>query len=208
MDKIVIGIDESYKRTGITVLRNNEDEPLVMVSVEYMNCKNNSDKREYLISKLFKIMDKLDAMGYNNPHCIEVIVERIRLRSQGFLSMNYIKSASALVSTIIDFFVDYDLPVYSADTRAWKSSVIGTSEPEDNKYGINPKKYPMIKYMKNNGLLKYIVKPYYGRGKAGIINVKINGEMTPCEMNDDLADSYGIAKYGFISGKKLKEEKF
>lgn len=210
MDKLVMGIDESYKRTGITVLKNNEKEPLIMVSVEYMNCNNNSDKREYLVSELFKIMDQLDTKGYNNPHCLEVIVERIRLRSQGFLSFDYIKSMSALVSTIIDFFADYDLPVYSVDTRAWKSAVVGTSKPGDNKYGINPTKYPTILYMRENGLLKHIVKPYRGRGKAGIIDVKINGDKVPCQINDDLADSYCIAKYGFLPDnfKKLMEEKF
>lgn len=210
MDKIVIGIDESYKRTGITVLKNNEKEPLIMVSVGFDECKNNSDRREYLVSKLFRVMDQLDTAGYNNPHCIEVIVERIRLHSQGFLSMDYIKSMSALVSKIIDFFIDYDLPVYSVDTRAWKSAIIGTSKPEDNKYGINPTKYPTILYMRENGLLRYIVEPYHGRGKAGIIDVKMDGKKVSCEINDDLADSYCIAKYGFLPDnyKKLKEERF
>lgn len=210
VDKLVIGIDQSYKRTGITVLKNNEKEPLIMRSVEYDDCKNNSDKREYLDSKLFKVMDELDDMGYNNPHCIEVITERIRLRSQGFLSMDYIKSMSALISRIVDLFIDYDLPVYSVDTRAWKSAIVGTSKAEDNKYGINPTKYPTICYMRDNGLLKYIAKPYQGRGKAGIIDVKINGERVPCEINDDLADSYCIAKYGFLPDnyKKLNLEKF
>lgn len=210
MDKLVIGIDESYKRTGITVLRNNEKEPLIMTSVEFDKCNNNSDKREYLVSKLFNVMDNLDAMGYNEPHCITVIVERIRLRSQGFLSFDYIKSASALVSKIIDFFIDYDVLVYSVDTRAWKSSIVGTSNPEENKYGIDPRKYPTIKYMRDNGLLKYIVKEYRGRGKAGIIDVKIDGKKVPCSINDDLADSYCIAKYGFLPDnyKRLKVEKF
>ena len=50
MSKIVIGIDQSYKRTGITVLK---DKQIVrMRSVNYEGCKNNTDKREILKSIL------------------------------------------------------------------------------------------------------------------------------------------------------------
>ena len=44
----------------------------------------------------------------------------------------------------------------------------------------------------------------------GSINVKIDGVLTPCKINDDIADSYCIAMYGFIpkSQQKLKQETF
>lgn len=210
MDKISIGIDESYQRTGITVLMNDYKEPILMKSVNFEGCKTNYDKREFLVSELFKIMDREDSLGINNPHDIGVIVERIRLKSQGFISFDYIKSMSALVSKIIDFFMDYDIPVYSVDTRSWKSTIVGTSTGEENKYGINPKKYPTIKYMRDNGLLKYIVEPYEGKGTIGVIKVKMDGKKVPCRVNDDLADSYCIAKYWFLDKRfrKIKEERF
>ena len=60
------------------------------------------------------------------------------------------------------------------------------------------------------GLLKYFVEPYNGKGKKGIVNVRINGIKTPCKINDDIADAYCIASYGFLhpSMQKLKEECF
>jgi hypothetical protein len=202
MSKIVIGIDQSYTRTGITVL---EDKKILgMHSVNFDGCKTNTEKREHLKHFLESLFD-----NYNIDN-VMVITERIRLRSQGFLSESYIKSTGALIATIIDIFATYDIPVYSVDTRSWKSQIVGNSKPLENSYGINKEKYRTILYLRSKGLLKHIVEPYTGRGKQGIINVKINGKKTPCKINDDLADSYCIAMYGFLPEhkQKLKEEKF
>lgn len=207
MDKIVIGIDQSYKRTGITVLKNKQI--VLMKSVNYEGCKNNTDKREILKCVLEDIMQELDYIT-NNPHNITVITERIRLRSENFISEDYIKATGALVATIIDLFHTYDVPIYSVDTKSWKNNIVGSSKPLDNPYGIDPKKYRTIVYMRDRGLLKYIVEEYKGRGKKGVLNVKIRGQRVPCKINDDLADSYCIAMYGFLpeDKQKLKEEKF
>lgn len=202
MSKIVIGIDQSYTRTGITVL---EDKKILgMHSVNFDGCKTNTEKREHLKHFIESLFD-----NYNIDN-VMVITERIRLRSQGFLSESYIKSTGALIATIIDIFATYDIPVYSVDTRSWKSQIVGNSKPLENSYGINKEKYRTILYLRSKGLLKHIVEPYTGRGKQGIINVKINGKKTPCKINDDLADSYCIAMYGFLPEhkQKLKEEKF
>lgn len=208
-NKIVIGIDQSYKRTGITVL--GDEQIIKMLSVDYKGCENNSQKRFELRNKLFNLMREIDTQRNTGSKNITVIVERIRLRSQGVLSESYIKSTGALVATIIDFFYYYNnIPVYSVDTRAWKSSIVGTSKPVDNDYGIDPHKYPTILYMRRKGLLGRIVEPYKGRGKKGIIPIKIEGKKVPCKINDDVADSYCIAMYGFLpKGKQnLKEENF
>lgn len=208
-NKIVIGIDQSYKRTGITVL--GDKQILQMLSVDYKGCENNSQKRFELRNELFNLMREIDTQRNTGSKNITVIVERIRLRSQGVLSESYIKSTGALVATIIDFFYHYNnIPVYSVDTRAWKSAIIGTSKPVDNDYGIDPHKYPTILYMRCIGLLGRIAVPYEGRGKKGIIPIKIEGKKVPCKINDDVADSYCIAMYGYLpKGKQnLKEEKF
>lgn len=202
MSKIVIGIDQSYTRTGITVL---EDKKILgMYSVNFDGCKTNTEKREHLKHFLESLFD-----NYNIDN-VMVITERIRLRSQGFLSESYIKSTGALIATIIDIFATYDIPVYSVDTRSWKSQIVGNSKPLENSYGINKEKYRTILYLRSKGLLKHIVEPYTGRGKQGVVNIKINGEKTPCKINDDLADSYCIAMYGFLPEhkQKLNEEKF
>lgn len=203
---IVIGIDQSYTRTGITVLR---DEQILMIeSIDFERCRNNTEKRERIKRNLNEIMlEMLHKYPYDD-RC--VITERIRLRSQGFLSESYIKSTGALIATIIDEAEAFNVPVYSVDTRSWKSQIVGSSKPLDNPYGINPEKYRTILYLRDRGLLKYIVEEYKGKGKKGVINVKIDGKKVPCIINDDLADSYCIALYGYLpkSKQKLKEERF
>lgn len=204
MNRVVIGIDQSYTRTGVTVLR---DKQLVhTMSIDFDTCKDNTEKR-YIVKAVLESV--LLEFTDNNDNII-VITERIRLRSQGFISENYIKSTGALIATIIDLFNTYDIPVYSVDTRSWKGQIIGNSKPLQNPYGINPEKYRTILYLKNKGLLKYIVKEYKGMGTKGVINVKIEGKKVPCKIDDDAADSYCIAMYGFLpeSKQKLKEEKF
>lgn len=37
---------------------------------------------------------------------------------------------------IVDTASQYNIPVYSVDTRAWKSASIGTSKEKSNKYGL------------------------------------------------------------------------
>lgn len=208
MSKIVIGIDQSYTRTGITVLKNKE--VVEMFSLDYEHCNNNSEKRTALENILHEIV--LDH-NITNPL---VITERIRLRSQGFLSEAYIKSTGALIATIIDFFHYYnEIPVYSVDTRSWKSQIVGNSKPLKNPYGINPEKYRTILYMRDKGLLKYIAEEYKGKGEKGVIwaNRRLTDgkkEKVRIKINDDLADSYCIAMYGFLpkNKQKLKEECF
>lgn len=203
--KVVIGIDESYTRTGVTILDNKKI--LCMRSVNFDNCKTNVDKRRHL-DMYFR--QQINRLRKQNKDDITIIVERIRLRSQGFLSEAYIKATGALLSVIIAIGQDYDIPVYSVDTRSWKAQVVGDSKPLQNPYGINPEKYRTILYLKQKGLLKYIVEEYKGKGTKGVINVKIDGEKVPCKINDDIADSYCIAAYGFLPEKqqRLKEEKF
>lgn len=204
---VVIGIDQSYTRTGITVL---EDKKILrMKSIDFKDCKNNTEKRLEIYTYLETIFKHRLKKQIEQNNVI-IITERIRLRSQGFLSEAYIKSTGALIATIIDVARLYNIPVYSVDTRSWKSQIVGDSKPLDNPYGINKEKYRTILYMRDRGLLKYIAEEYKGKGKKGVINVKIGGERVPCKINDDLADSYCIAMYGFIpkTKQKLKEETF
>ena len=206
MGKIVIGIDESYSRTGITIMEAGKIKKTI--SIDYMGCNNNTQKRQLLRTKLCKIISHYT----NRLDDITVITERIRLRSQGFLSEAYMKSTGALVATIIDTFNPFDILVYSVDTRSWKSQIVGTSKPKENKYGIDPHKWPTILYLKQKGLLKYIAYSYKGKSTKGVIkvNMGLTEGIVNCRINDDVADSICIAMYGFLpkSKQKLKEEKF
>lgn len=211
MSKVVIGIDQSYCRTGITVLC--DKEIFEMYSIDFKGCRNNTEKRITLRGKIIDIINQV--VSEIKETDITIICERIRLRSQGFLSENYIKSTGALIASIIDICYGYALPVYSVDTRSWKSQIVGSSKPLNNPYGINPEKYRTILYMRNKGLLKWIAEEYSGRGEKGVIwanrrTVEGKKEKVRIKINDDLADSYCIALYGFLpkSKQKLKEERF
>lgn len=203
---VVIGIDESYTRTGITVLI--DKELYSIQSIDFKGCKSNTDKRKTLRKALYAIIDDLMLNGYADK--IKCIIERIRTFSGGHMSAQYLITTGGLITTIIDVVCQFNIPVYSVDTKSWKNNIVGNSKPLNNPYCINPNKYPTILYMRDKGLLKHIVEPYTGRGKKGIIQVKINGQKVPCKINDDMADSYCIAMYGFLpeTKQKLKEEKF
>lgn len=200
-NKIVIGIDQSYKRTGITIIA--DDEIRKITSIDFQKgFNNNSEKREYLRQKIDSLFGKLK----NKSNNIIVVIERIRLRSEGFLNINYIKSIGALNSIIIDYANKYNYPIYSADTRAWKSKIVGTSKPQNNKYYADPKKWPTIKYVCNLGHKNDILVrlPENTKVKKYFMH---NGEK--CLFNDDAADSCCIALYGNlpINQTTLKEEK-
>ena len=199
-NKIVIGIDQSYKDTGITIGFNN----CIMNSTHCYteNLKNNTLKRKALKLKLFEVFELADKKAKELNAEVIVVIERIRLQSQGFLNINYIKSIGALNACIVDTAFGYDFPVYSVDTRAWKSAIIGTSKGMSNPYGIDEKKYPTIVWCIKHGYKKYIKQEYNGRGKKGVIT-KNNESYT---YNDNIADSIGICLYGYTIKPLLQEE--
>lgn len=211
MSKAIIGIDQSYTRTGVTVLKDRDI--LYMFEMDFKGCKTNSDKRKDLREVVETLLK--DERINNADTDVEIIMERIRLKSQeggdqSFISESYIKATGALIATVIDVAHNFEVPVYSVDTRSWKSAIVGTSKPKENKFEIDPKKYPTILYIKEKGLLEYVIEPYKGRGTKGIITVKKDGVEHRCRVMDDVADSYCIALYGYLpkSKKKLQEEKF
>ena len=137
-NKIVIGIDQSYKNTGISIAADGKLKNISNIRLD--GFKNNPERRNILKSKLDKVFEKYFLLADKYGAEIEIIIERIRLQSDGFLNFDYIKSIGALNSIIIDCAYKYGIEVFSVDTRSWKSQVIGTSKPRNNKYGIDPNK--------------------------------------------------------------------
>lgn len=200
-NKIVIGIDQSYQDTGITVAING----VVKMSrdVELHSLKNNSLRRERLREQLEMIYEFTNNKANEYNASVTVLIERIRLQSQGFLNIDYIKSIGALNALICDVATMYDFPVYSVDTRAWKSTIIGTSKTQNNPYDIDPHKWPTIVWCIKHGYKKYIKYPITNnKKKKGVIEK--DGERY--SYNDNIADSIGICLYGFTKNQKLKEE--
>lgn len=201
MNKVVIGIDQSYKNTGVAVNKNNGED--LKVFGIYTDCyKNNSIKRNVLKEKLNRIVKHVKEK-YPDAEVV-CIIERIRLKSQGFLNINYIKGIGALNAIITDIMYNYGIETFSVDTRAWKSAVVGTSKPMKNKYGLPPEKYPTILWNVKNGRKKNIINYDVGKKKKGVITNK-KGERYMYD--DDKSDSIGISFYGFIPVEKQKLEK-
>ncbi len=196
MDKIIIGIDQSYQDTGVTVSVNGKVRKVYAIKLSKE--KNNSVKRErvrgFLLSLLALIEKKYDT---TDTVCI---IERIRLKSQGFINIDYIRNMGALNATIIDVMYLHGIKTYSVDTRAWKSAIVGSSKPLSNKYGINPEKYPTIIWCIKNGYKDNIIDYDVGKKKNGVITK--NGEKYMYD--DNKADSLAISLYGFIPVKKQK----
>lgn len=195
--KVVIGIDQSYKDTGISIAA---DGVLRLIKhVQLSKLSNNASKR----SKLSRTLrDALDSVVKKADEVV-VICERIRLRSEGFLNIDYIKSIGALNAVIVDTAAEFGVKVYSVDTRSWKSQVVGTSKPMKNKYGVDPKKWPTILFLKDKGYFDKILDANTKK-KKGIIEK----DGIKYFINDNAADSACIALYGFIAeaDQKLEEE--
>jgi len=201
MNKIVIGIDQSYKNTGVTVNINNGEK--LKVRNIYTDCyENNSIKRSVVRKTLFNLISVIK-IAYPKAEVV-CIIERIRLKSQGFLNINYIKGIGALNALIVDVMYNNGIETYSVDTRAWKSAIVGTSKPMENKYGLPPEKYPTILWNVKNGRKKDIINYDVGKKKKGVITNK-KGERYMYD--DDKSDSIAISFYGFLPAKRQKLEK-
>lgn len=206
--KIVIGIDQSYADSGVAVVF---DRRLMAVS----DCKpstrcSNTERRVLLRQAFTRVFSMMQRKASEIQNCeVICIIERIRLQSakpgeQHFLNLDYIKGIGALNALIVDLAHEYQIPVYSVDTRSWKSQVIGSSRPKCNRYGFPDEKWPTIQWCLAQGYAGLIAEAVSPRKKKAVI--ERNGERWT--YNDNKADAIGIAMYGFIDplAQKLEEE--
>ena len=196
--EVCIGIDQSYNNTGISIAA---DDRLVKVTSVWLDkCKDNSERRE----KLRRVLDKAIQSCINNSKNVTCILERIRLRSQGFVNIDYIKSIGALNSVIVDVCHNYLIPTYSVDTRCWKSQVIGTSRGAKNGYGVPEEKWPTVNWVCEMGFEESIMVDMTGTRKTKGIFYEDDRKYM---YNDDAADSAGIAMFWFKGDHdRLKRE--
>ena len=102
---------------------------------------------------------------------------------------------------IVDLMSEYDVPVYSVDTRCWKATVIGTSKPESNNFGVPEEKWPTVKWVCNQGFKSSILLTISTRKTKGTFTRKGKRYM----FDNDAADSCGIAMFGVIGDKDKLE---
>lgn len=190
-NKIIIGLDQSYTNTGISI---GADNKLIKVTStnKFKGLKTKTQKRNYIRDVLHKILQQ----NVGKAKRTYIYVERVRTFSQGKkgkdgnneqgygLKPGYIKATGALIATIVDVAAEYGVKVYSVDTRSWKSKIVGTS-----KNATDDKKLETAKFVKELG---FDVRK---RDKDGNIKRNKKGEVV---YDDDASDSACICLYGFL----------
>lgn len=186
----IIGIDQSYQNTGISVVTDGVLRDVK--SVQLGKYKDNSVRRGVLKTKLGHLMSAVAAKSEK----VTCIVERARLHGgpSSFINIDAIKAMGALTATIVDVCYEYGVEVYSVDTRCWKSQVVGTSKPQSNKYGVPPEKWPTVRWLIGKGFEDKILIPITTKRTKGTF-VR-DGQRYA--YNNDAADSAGIAMYGVV----------
>lgn len=198
---IVLGLDQSMKDTGISIAYNGSIKSITHCYTASL--PTNTLKRQKLNMTLLNALEKVSKLSIKYNARVMVVIERIRLQSQGFINIDYIKSIGALNAMIVDTCMKYNYKVYSVDTRAWKSAVVGTSKEKQNKYGIDPKKYPTILWLIDKGFENKILEPVSNRKKKGIVK-EIDG--IKYTYNDNAADSACISLFPFTGNINLLKE--
>ena len=199
--QVVIGIDQSYRRTGISLVIDGKLRDVKSIDLE--RCKNNSERRGVLRTKLQHLLSSV----VNKADVIICVCERARIHGgqTSFINIDAIKAMGALTSVIVDVCYEYDIPVYSVDTRAWKAQVVGTSKPQANKFGVPEEKWPTVKWVIGKGFeSKILIDVTNTRKQKGTFERDGNKYM----YNNDAADSAGIAMYYIIGDReKLQKER-
>lgn len=188
-----IGVDQSYQRTGISI---SADGKLLAISSVDVSKLPKPAARATVASTIAYAIGKCSKNGAKN---ILVLLERIRMFSQNFVSMPYILSMGAMNGSISDCIYNMQLSnieLMSVDTRAWKRSVVGTTKEAENEYGVPPKKWPTIEHLLSNydWVEEKIMFPSKSTRKTKK-NFKVGSSYY--EYDNDAADSACISLFPF-----------
>lgn len=199
--QIYIGVDQSYQNTGISLVADGVLRDVKSVKLDKL--KSNSERRRVLRAKLSSLI----SVVANKAEHITCIVERARIHGgpTSFINIDAIKSMGSLTALIVDICDEYDIEVYSVDTRSWKSQVIGTSKPQKNDYGVPEEKWPTVRWVISKGFeSKILIDVTDTRKTKGTFE----RDGKKYIYNNDAADSAGIAMYGVLGDKsKLQLER-
>lgn len=184
----VIGLDQSYTRTGIAISVNGRIRRVGSIQLKAVRTK--TAKRLKVQATLRRAIES--CLKHYTPDQIVIIAERIRTFTRSDINdVQFIKASSALMAYIVDTGLEYGIKTYSVDTRAWKSRVLGDSRPvfEPIEGVDNPQKFGAVRKAIDLGFKKELTV------------LKQNSKFH--SYNDDMADAICIALYGH-SGKPYK----
>lgn len=193
---VSIGVDQSYKRTGISVIADGEIKDIKSVCLEQYKC--NSEKRRVLRNRLDSLLSVVIPKSDN----VVCVMERARIHGgpNMYINLDAIKAMGALCSVIADVCYDYGIPSYSVDTRCWKAQVIGTSKPMPNKHGVPDEKWPTVMWVVNKGFENKILRDVSNTKRTKGIFERGGHKY---EYDNDAADSAAIGMY-YFKGDRTK----
>lgn len=183
---IAIGIDQSYDDTGISI---SADGQLLDIKHIQLNKYTSHPARR---AALKRKLGSLAAAVAEKAEQVVVIVERARVHGgqNSFINIDVILAMGSLIATIVDVFHPLDIPVYSIDTRAWKSAVIGSTKSCNNNCGVPPEKWLTVQWVCRKGfehkIIETVSSPRKHKGTFYKGGVK-------CHYNDNAADSAAIS---------------
>lgn len=156
-NKIVIGIDQSYKCTGIAVYVYNSETKKGRFWKTFAftpKARSKARARWAIANEILTLIIKIISMHSGRPW---LCFERPRLFSKGHISAPYLLSVGALNGLIIDRAGGWDIPCYSVDTRAWRCAAVGNCKRKDNNKGIPPEKYYTVKHFCKAGYKRRLI---------------------------------------------------
>lgn len=183
-EKIVIGFDQSYTNTGISIAADGVLKKVGSTNYYKGVGKSKTAKRNYIR----EITRKILSQNIDKAKKVVIYVERIRTFSTGGqkdsygLKPGYIKMTGALVACIVDVAAEFGVKVYSVDTRSWKAQIVGTAK---NK--TEDKKLETYYFVKDLGF-----------------DMSFKNKLGNTKYDDDACDSACIALYGFLPRSKQK----
>lgn len=201
-DTLAIGIDQSYERCGFSVAA--DGHLLTVTSRDLSQFKTKTEKRAWIRQSVLTWAAK----SVESASEVICVIERIRTFSQTFISAPYMTAMGAMNAVIVDACASYQIPVYSVNTKSWKSAVVGTSKPAENDYGVPPEKWPTVRWLISEypQFEKRITHRVTGRRTKGTF---VDRDGVRWEYDNDAADSAGIAMFPFKSDRAyelLKKE--
>ena len=192
-----VGIDQSYKRTGISV---SCDGTLKLVRSYDLHKMSKHDARAMIASRA----DAAVKSALSKSEHVVVLLERIRLFSQQFISMPYIMSMGMMNGAVYDglacsykdFMESGKLEIMTVETRAWKKAVVGTTKGAANDYGVPENKWPSVMWLSDN--YPEFEESFLHKSKSKK-KTKSNFEIDDCfyEYDDDAVDSACISLFPF-----------
>lgn len=178
-NKVVIGIDQSYKCTGVAVYVYNSETKKGRFWRTFAVTPNEHTKVRGRATIISHIDGLIRAFRWDcDVNDVWICFERPRLFSKGHISAPYLLSIGALNGAIIDLADSWFMPCYSIDTRAWRRAAVGHCKRKENNKGIPAEKYYTVKHFCKAGYKRRLIWQDAG-GKR--------------HYEHDIADAMGIA---------------